>query len=232
MSGSGSSPIGSGRPPRKRQFPFGLVMLAFGLGLGFYGGVAATKRAMISPAWVQHIFGISMPAAAVQSPAPLAAPTTPPSTPAVAAPGGSPAVPGTGANSGAANGSSAPEKSSNKRPPDTKDLEGTWTVTDSLSKDGGPTSTMTSAYIFRSDNTGEFDANGTKLYDFHWTPSGDEISVDFDGEGPDANQPWNAKLKWSLNDDRTVLTLVPSSGKDPRSFVYSLGPGVYHRKGI
>ena len=50
------------------------------------------------------------------------------------------------------------------------------------------------------------------------------------GQGPDADQPWTAKLGWSLNDNRSVLTLVPVTGKDARSFVYSLGPGVYHRK--
>ena len=231
MAGTGNSPIGAGGPKRKRPFPFGLVMLAFGLGLGFYGGVSATKQAMVSPVWVQKIFGVSMPVpTAPSAPAVVLTPSPPRSDPPTA-----PAPPSdtnvSPANPKPADSSEASEKNEPKQAADSKNLLGTWTVTDSLSKDGAPTSSMTSAYGFRSDNTGEYDANGTKLYDFHWTAAGDEISVDFDGEGPDAGQPWNAKLKWSLNGDKSVLTLVPSTGKDPRSFVYSLGPGVYHHKG-
>jgi hypothetical protein len=206
-------------------------MLAFGFGLGFYGGIAATKKAMVSPVWVQRIFGISMPASPAAPPVVAVAPAPPASKPQIAPPANAPETANGQPNADANNSNAAPSKPAKSSAPDPKDLVGTWTVTDSLSKDGGPTSSMTTSYVFRADNTGEFDANGTKLYDFHWTATADEISVDFDGEGPDANQPWNAKLKWSLNEDKSVLTMVPSSGKDPRSFVYSLGPGVYHRKG-
>ena len=111
-----------------------------------------------------------------------------------------------------------------------KDLAGTWTVTDSLPKNGGAASSMTSAYVFRADHTGEYDANGTKLYDIHWNPNGDEIALEIDGDGPDANQQWTATLKWTLNADKSVLTLIPLTGKDPRSYIYSLGPGVYQKK--
>jgi len=228
MTGSGSSPGGTIR--RKRPFPFGLVMLVFGMGLGFYGGIAATKKAMVSPVWVQRIFGISMPAPTVQAP-PIVVNT--PTTPAADQHPQPPANPPDTkpSENNADNSNTGGDKQPKKSAPEPGDLVGTWTATDSLSKDAGKGSALTTEYVFRSDSSGEYDANGTKLYEFHYTASADEISVDFDGEGPEANQPWNAKLKWSLNDDKSVLTLVPSTGKDPRSFVYSLGPGVYHRKG-
>ena len=71
--------MGSGRPIRKRQFPFGLVMLIFGMGLGFWGGIAATKRALNSPVWVQRIFGVSTPVPPPPpTPAPVVAATPPP----------------------------------------------------------------------------------------------------------------------------------------------------------
>ena len=114
---------------------------------------------------------------------------------------------------------------------DSNGLVGKWTVTDALTRDGSAASSLTTTYVFHADNTGEFEANGQKLYDFKWMPASNEVSITFEGEGPEANQPWVAKLKWSLNDDKTVLTLIPSAGKDPRSFVYSLGPGVYRKKG-
>ena len=236
MTGSANTPTATDRPRRKRQFPFGLVMLIFGLGLGFYGGVAATKRAMTSPTWIQSIFGVSS-AVAPTAPAP-ASPTTIVTTPAAQPTAPTPAVPPASPPAGIATDTGSnqpdpavkPEKPVKPHAADSRDLVGTWVVTDTLAGDSGAGSSVTSSYTFHGDNTGEFDSSGKKLYDFRWKPSGDELSIDFDGEGPDANQPWNAKLKWSLNDDRSVLTLLPSSGKDARAFVYSLGPGVYHHK--
>jgi hypothetical protein len=123
------------------------------------------------------------------------------------------------------------DKPGKKHNVDSRDLEGFWSTTDTLPGETGATSSVTSTYVFNSDKTGEFDSNGRKLYDFRWKPDGDDLAIDFEGEGPDPNQPWSVKLKWSLNGDKSVLTLVPSNGKDPRNFVYSIsGPGVYHRK--
>jgi hypothetical protein len=235
MTGSSATATG-GRPPRKRHFPFGLVMLAFGLGLGFYGGVAATKRALSGPAWVQQVFGLSAysrptppPAAPVAPPVVAAAPApNPPTPPTTAQP---PAATGDAPGTDASSTETAPPPTGHvkRAPADSRDIVGAWTVTDSVPSGKEATSTMTSSYVFRADNSGEYDANGKKLYDFHWSPAGDSISLDFDGVGPDPNQSWNVKLNWSLNDDHDVLTLVPIGGKDPRSFVYSLGPGVYHK---
>jgi hypothetical protein len=234
MAGTVASPLGVDRPRRKKQFPFGLVMLAFGLGLGFYGGVAATKRAMTSPTWVQRIFGISsvaVPALAPQSTVTVTPPASAPTAPALTVPPPSPPSSiGTGTDASEPDPTAKPDKPAKKRTADSRDLVGSWSVTDSLPSDGAATSSVTMTYAFHGDGTGEFDANSRKLYDFHWKPAGDDISVDYDGVGPDPNQPWNAKLKWSLNDDHTVLTLIPTEGKDARGFVYSLGPGVYHRK--
>ncbi len=237
MTGSVSSPPSTGRPQRRRQFPFGLVMLVFGLGLGFYGGVGATKRAMASPPWLQRIFGLPVVTAPIPSPAP---PTTsaqlaqaPPTAPAPGEIKVGPKQSGTvatGTNPDSPDPTVKPEKSPKRRAPDAKDLDGTWSATDNVTADGSAASSLTTAYVFRGDGTGEFDSNGKKLYDLRWTATADEISIDFDGEGPDSGQPWSVKMKWSINDDRTMLTLVPLTGKDPRSYVYSLGPGVYHRK--
>ena len=249
MTGSAKLSSGLGKPTRKRPFPFGLVMLLFGLGLGFYGGIAATKRAMKAPPWVQRIFGISYTAPVMApTPAPVAAQPQPAPTPIAAVQSGSTPNPaaevGAGFNVGAPDSmanlspttklekpepTAQPEKHGKKRIVDSRDLLGTWNVTDRLPSDVGAANTVRSTYVFNSDNTGEFDSDGKKLYDFRWKPAGDDIAVDYDGEGPDPNQPWSVKLKWSLNDDRTVLTLVPMNGKDPRGFVYSLGPGVYRK---
>lgn len=243
MTGSASGPTGMGRPARKRPFPFGLVMLAFGFGLGFYGGVAAAKRAMTAPAWVQHVFGIPGTVAPAPLPPPpvVAVPTTPVTAPGAA---GAPSAPaGTAANApvtaGADTGSETPgapakpvrsDKSDKGSAANSRDLVGAWSVTDSLPSGSSPSSSVTTSYTFNADNTGQFAANGKKLYDFRWKPSGEDIVIDFEGEGPDPNAPWSVKLNWSLNEDRTLLTLVPVNGKDARSFVYSLGPAVYHRQ--
>src|SRR3954470_15991126 len=101
MTGSGSTPSGIGRPTRKRPFPFGLVMLAFGLGLGFYGGVAATKRAMSAPVWVQRIFGISVPAPAAPPPVVAIAPGPPLAERQPVPPSAPPATDGADPKSGA-----------------------------------------------------------------------------------------------------------------------------------
>jgi len=227
-------------------------MMLFGLGLGFYGGIAATRRAMKGPVWVQRIFGISYTAPAPVTPQVAAQPPAPVTPPTTGTPSTSPAnqsAPGPGASPDTSDVNPVPEvsnkpdktqvpakldkgdKSAKKQTATSRDLEGFWTTTDTLPGESGAGSSMISTYVFNSDNTGEFDSNGRKLYDFRWKPEGDDLVIDFEGEGPDPNQPWSVKMKWSLNSDKSVLTLVPSNGKDPRNFVYSLsGPGVYRRK--
>jgi hypothetical protein len=208
-------------------------MLLFGLGLGFYGGVAATKRAITSPPWVRGIFGFDPRLTGPSAPVAPAPPVQPAAAPAAASSAPLAAVPSA---PGATDNPQSPGTTDHVLKPgkqtaaDPRDLVGTWTVTDQIGGADSGSSTMTTSYTLRSDNTGEYDSNGKKLYELKWKPDGDDLSLDFDGTGPDANQPWSAKLKWSLNDDKSVLTLVPEEGKDPRSFVYSLGPGVYRKK--
>jgi len=218
--------------PRKRPFPLGCAIFIVALCLGFWGGIAATKWALTAPQWVQKAFGIpASPPVVVRTAPPAGAPPALPASPPPAAPAATPtASPDDNAGATPApipgDAGDKPAKPQNHRPAKIDDLAGTWASTDTVAGGGK----MNSAYIFRADNTGEYDANGQKLYDLKWQASGDELSLDFDGQGPDLNQAWNAGFRWSLNDDRSVLTLVPTSGRDPRSYVYSLGPGVYHRK--
>jgi hypothetical protein len=37
-------------------------------------------------------------------------------------------------------------------------------------------------------------------------------------------------MKYSINGDHSLLTLAPEGKKYPRGEMYSVGPGVYHRK--
>lgn len=253
MPASDYSATPSARAKRKRPFPFGLVMLGFGFIIGTCTGVWATRKIYLGPDWIQKASGLASDVAAVRAsgapaalPAPastLSAQPTPAQPASVAAP--TSAAPETKPKSD--EDASKPDESAPTadkpdgeaakteprkpaRPAEVRDLTGIWETTDKISSEGASGPTVTSAYQFKDNKTGVFESGGKKLYDFRWKPVGDDIEIVYDGEGPEPGKPWAATLRWTLNADRTVLTLIPGSGKDARAFLYSLSAGVYHKR--
>jgi len=206
--------------------------MAVFLGVGFFGGVTATKYAMKSPVWVQHAFGFEMPTVAIvdappSKPLPPATPTpqtvpTPPSAP----------NPPTGDNSTAAD-TTAPKKDAHSGPPSPADEQGFlghWEITDEVKDGDGAPTQVQSVYVFNADGTGEFDTNGKKMYGLRWNLSGDFLNLTYDNEESPQGDDGAIRMRWSVSPDKTLLTLVPENGKDARATLYSVGAGVYHRK--
>jgi hypothetical protein len=245
---SGDSRIsGAGKKKLRRGCLWTLIVFI----VGMYAGLAATKRALTGPDWLRHFAGITLPA-----PPPPVAPAQsipPANTNQVLQNGnGSSAVgnsatgpganPGSSQTTGPQSGSTqaAPNSSGTQThafappaipqtPPEGGWLVGTWEITDELHPTGSQSSSVTSDYIFDVGGTGEFDTNGKKLYDIHWEDAGDYVLLTFvtDTEG---DQNLKIKMKYSVNADHSLLTLAPEGKKDPRGEMYSVGPGVYHRK--
>ncbi len=227
MAGIGSSPSGSSRPTggrsRVKFFLFSTLVL---FGLGFFAGISATKHAMTGPGWAQRLFGIEMPPPvepAVVKPAAAPAPpvTAVPAAPTAPVPENHvavsvpPPVPPSGAAASAA---------------DAQGFLGHWEVTDEIQPGEGAPTKITSGYVFNADGTGEFDTNGKKMYGLHWKTSPDFLTVVYDNEQAPQGDTGAVHLRWSVNADKTLLTLVPENGKDARASLYSVGPGVYHKK--
>ena len=85
-----------------------------------------------------------------------------------------------------------------------------------------------SSYIFNADGSGAFETNGQKMYDLTWeAEDGNVLAITY---ALDQGQPWKVKLRWSVNTNHTLLTLVPQGDKDARGQIYGTGPGVYHKK--
>jgi hypothetical protein len=114
-------------------------------------------------------------------------------------------------------------------PPEGGWLVGTWEITDELHPAGSQASSVTSEYIFDVGGAGEFDTNGKKMYDLHWEDAGDYAEITFVTD-TDGEQNLKVKMKYSINADHSLLTLASEGKKDPREMMYSVGPGVYHRK--
>jgi hypothetical protein len=227
MAGS-SMPSGSARPSRGRsRTKFLLFSTVVLLGVGFFGGVSATKRAMKGPEWVQRIFGIQMPPAeqaVVAAPKAVAPPVVPPAA-APVAPVTPPADAHVAAAPPAANTHTAPPS-----PADEQGFLGHWEITDEVQGGDGTPTKIQSAYIFNTDGTGEFDTNGKKMYTLRWTLGGDFLTLTYDNEQAPQGEDGAIRMRWSVTPDKTLLTLVPENGKDARATLYSVGPGVYHKK--
>ena len=230
------TPPPAAKSRKKRQFPFGLLAMAIGAGLGCWGGIAMTKKAMTGPVWVQKIFGLPELPQIKSDPAI-------PTKPAVTPPSENPAPPI--ATEKKPNGRNIdidiPEPDRDQNPyvkkdsgatqkPELKDIYGTWEISDKLQV-GDKSGTVVSSYLFKEDETGEFAADGKKIYAFRWLKDGDDIRLQIDGDAPEGSSSWEVKMTWSLNADHTLLTLIPHGGKDPRATLYGSGPGVFRKKG-
>lgn len=230
MAGTSLPSSGSTRPSRGRsRTKFLLFTTLLLLGLGFFGGVSATKRAMTGPPLAQRVFGIELPPPAqvvvvppkpaappiiVQPPAPVP-PVTPPSDNHVAA-----VPPAANSSSRAAAPSAA----------DAEGFVGHWEITDEVQAGDGTSTKIQSGYVFSADGTGEFNTNGKKMYGLRWALSGDFLTLTYDNEQSPQGEDGAIRMRWSVTPDKTLLTLVPENGKDARATLYSVGPGVYHKK--
>ena len=129
----------------KRRLRFGCIYTLIVLGLGFYAGLAATKRALTGPEWMRKYAGIVLPAppqpavSAPQTPVygPPAQQAPPPQQPAVqgAPPVQTPSRPsGPPAQSAQNPDNAAPPSHApiSQTPPEGGWLVGTWEVTDEL----------------------------------------------------------------------------------------------------
>ncbi|MCW3053677.1 MAG: hypothetical protein JWN14_2847 [Chthonomonadales bacterium] len=234
MAGSTLPSSGSSRPPRGRsRTKFLLFSTVILLGLGFVGGVYATKVAMKSPLWVQHVFGFEMPSVAQATPtpslplppvAPVAPvpPTTPPPAP-------TPPI----TDSHAAANTPDHSKVNHSGPPSPADEQGFlghWEITDEVKGGDGAPTQVQSVYVFNADGTGEFDTNGKKMYGLRWILAGDFLTLTYDNEESPQGDDGAIRMRWSVSPDKTLLTLVPDNGKDARPTLYSVGAGVYHKK--
>jgi len=234
MAGSTMPSSGSSRPPRGRsRTKFLLFSTAVLLGLGFVGGVYATKVAMKSPVWVQHVFGFEMPPvvqAPPSSPLPPAAPvaSVPPSAPTPPAAPNPPTADNHTAGANPAHG--VVSRTAPPSPADEQGFLGHWEITDEVKGGDGAPTQVQSVYIFNADGTGEFDTNGKKMYGLRWVLSGDFLTLTYDNEESPQGDDGAIRMRWSVSPDKTLLTLVPENGKDARATLYSVGAGVYHRK--
>ncbi len=229
------SPPAGGNPKKKKQFPFGLLMLVFGVILGAWGGISVTQRAAAGPEWARKLFHMPQKEIVLAPmPPPIVKPEVkidPPAAPVAETPQKSkdqnPKI--ESATNNDAN-ETADETTAPTKKAELKDIMATWEISDKLTANGS-TGTVTSAYAFHEDETGEFSSNGRKLYDFRWVKRGEDILLKYDGDAPDGSSSWEVKLTWSLNDDHSLLTLIPHGGKDARATLYGSGPGVYRKKG-
>ena len=229
-----SPPVG-GKPKKKKQFPFGLLMLCFGAILGAWGGISVTQRAAAGPEWARKLFHMPQREIVIAPAPPLIVKPEVKIDPPLAPVAEIPQNPKEKNLKIEPTADEEPNETAVKTTSPTKkaemkDIIATWEISDKLTANGS-TGTVTSAYAFHEDETGEFSSNGRKLYDFRWVKKGEDILLQYDGDAPDGSSSWEVKLTWSLNDDHSLLTLIPHGGKDARALLYGSGPGVYRKKG-
>jgi hypothetical protein len=230
MAGSTTAMSGGAGARRRGRLRFILISTLVLVGAGFYGGVTATKRALKGPVWAQRALGLETPSPVPAAIVPVAAPAAVAAPPAAAqtppppssAPASQTDVSATDPNDGAhPNGAAVA---------DGQAFLGRWEITDEIQAGDGLPAKIQSAYVFRVDGTGEFDTNGKKMYDFRWLTSGDFLTLTYDNEQAPQGADGAIRMRWSVTPDKTLLTLVPENGKDARATLYSVGPGVYHKK--
>jgi hypothetical protein len=227
MAGTSLPTSGSARPPRGRsRTKFLLISSLLLLGLGFFGGVSVTKRAMTGPAWVQRVFGIELPPPEQVIVTPPK-PTAPPVVAQPPAPVSPPVENHVDVPAPAAKDSAHTNSASAADP---EGFVGRWEITDEVQAGDGTPTKILSGYVFNADGTGEFNTNGKKMYGLRWVLSGDFLTLTYDNEQSPQGEDGAIRMRWSVTPDKTLLTLVPENGKDARATLYSVGPGVYHKK--
>lgn len=244
--GSGGGITKNGRKRLSGACCFTIVIF----GLGLYAGLATAKQALIGPEWQRRVTGLTSfgPTVAIPpdvhqavqqmindhradqsdptQPQPPGAQIVPDKAPVQQRSDTNPTLPGKSpdVSQGNINQTSQPQV-----PTGSKSLTGAWEVTDELHPLGSKATTVTSRYEFEEGGSGEFDTNGKKLYSIHWEDAGEYLLITFvtDLEG---EQNLKVKMNYSLNPDGTLLTMIPTGKKDPRSELYGVTMGVYHRK--
>lgn len=222
MAGMSSPPSGSAR---MKFYLFSITVMFI---LGFFGGVAATKRAMVGPDWVQRVFGIHLPppqpaAVAPQQAAPPIVQAQPPQKDP--APPAQTPDPAANANKDKDNTTQTPPPAS-----DAQGFLGSWEITDEVQVGDGAPTQVRSGYVFNADGTGEFNTNGKKMYGLRWNLADDYLTVTYDNDQAPAGDNGAIRMRWSVTPDKKLLTLTPENSKDARESLYSVGHGVYHKK--
>lgn len=235
-----SSTSNLSKPTKKRQFPFGLVMLLFGLGVGFWGGIATTKAAIGGPDWVRKVMGITLPQPVMNTMPPAQTPPVVNQAEEAKPPVESSPTP-SDTNDTNTEETNKPESQTPSRPDEpksnlrqrptppakieTKDLVGRWELEEDT-KDGK----TLFCYQFKEDGTGVFQVNGKKFAGFNWEENGEDIKVTYDVEGPKPGEDWVADISWSLNASRDTLTLATKKGsRDARGHFFEKGPGTFKK---
>jgi hypothetical protein len=223
-------------PAGRKRLRVAMFFALLFMGLGFYGGVSAAKKALVGPIWMQRALGIViLPAPPMQAPGPLQQQQqmqAPPINPADdTARNTAPDNMQRGAQPGQDQSQASQVNGSSEKGPaaPAPSVIGSWEITDEVHYPGAPTTTATSRYVFEKDGKGAFYTNGKKLADFTYEDTGDLLKVAFTG---DSIKETSSKVEflYSVNEDGSLLTLSPKGNLDPRGDLYHVGAGVYHRK--
>ena len=231
-------------PNGKKRMKVGCFFAVFFMGVGFYGGLSAAKKAIDGPDWMRRATGINLQSAPTpvqnqpfqqqqrfSQPQNMQAPVNQ-----------QPNQQGNGQEQGSTQRGTDPSQDNrvdggNTLNPSTATAQkpvgnaviGVWEITDEIHLPGAQPTTATTQYSFDKGGKGSLAINGKKYQDFTWEDNGETLKVSFNGESErDDSSP--VQFLYTINQDGTLLTLSPRGKLDPRGELYHLGSGVYHRK--